>query len=196
MGTDRHSGTSKGIKERGIPTICLLRKMKTENEIKNILKKIRRDPKKERLQNKKRWYKVGKYLLQGKKIKIYQETKVSARRTYQYYSKIKGDWDGPSSRKLEKIRKEKFWDLLKGQEELEKEILLAFSNKVQSHVMEGHVEMEHMICHGSTEVQDVMCQQQSGDLKHMTKLEALLADWLGEGSAEAQGSAETQGLAV
>jgi len=55
--------------------------------------------------------------------------------------------------------------------------------------MEGHVEMKHMICHGSTGVQDVMCQQQSGDPEHMMEIEALLADWLGEGSAEAQGSA-------
>ena len=61
--------------------------------------------------------------------------------------------------------------------------------------MEGHVKMEYMICHGSTEVQDVMCQQQSGDPEHMTELEALLADWLGEESVEAQGSAETQGSA-
>src|SRR6266545_3506148 len=150
--------------------------MKTESEIQNILKEIRRDPMKERLQK--------------KKIKLHQETKVSARRTYQYYSKIKGDWDGPSPRKLEKMRKEKFWDLLKGREELEREILLAFLDEVQSHVMEGHVEMEYMICHGSTEVQDVMCQQQSGDPEHMTELEALLADWLGEGSTEAQGSIE------
>ena len=88
--------------------------MKTENEIQSILKEIKRNPMIERLQNKKRWYKVGKYLLQGKKIKLQQETKVSARRTYQYYSKIKGDWNGPSPRKLEKMRKEKFWDLLKG----------------------------------------------------------------------------------
>src|SRR6266540_7095169 len=104
--------------------------MKTENEIQSILKEIRRDPIKERLQNKKRWYKVGKYLLRGKKIKLHQETKVLARRMYQYYSKIKGDWDGPSLRKLGKMRKEKFGDLLKGREELEREILLAFSNKV------------------------------------------------------------------
>src|SRR6266498_1103 len=90
------------------------------------------------------------------------------------------------------MKKEKFWDLLKGQEELEREILLAFSNEVQSHVMEGHEEMEYMICHKSTEVQNVMCQQQSGDLKHMTKLEALLADWLGEGSTKAQRSTEVQ----
>ena len=72
--------------------------MKSENEIQEILKEIRRDSMKEKLQNKKRWYKVGKYLLSGKKIKLYQETKVSAQRTYQYYSKIKGDWDRLSSR--------------------------------------------------------------------------------------------------
>src|SRR6266511_1508652 len=71
-------------------------------------------------------------------------------------------------------------------------ILLAFSSEVQSHVMEGHVEMEHVICHGSTEVQDVMCHQQSGDPEHMMEIEALLADWLREESAEAQGSAEAQ----
>ena len=51
--------------------------------------------------------------------------------------------------------------------------------------MEGHVEMEHMICHGSTEVQDIMCQQQSEDPEHMMELETLLANWLGEGLAEA-----------
>src|SRR6266508_3876044 len=170
-----------------------MKKMKTENEIQNILKEIGRDPMKERLQNKKRWYKVGKYLLQGRKIKLHQETKVLARRTYQYYSKIKGDWDGPLPRKLGKMRKEKFGDLLKGREELEREILLAFSSEVQSHVMEGHVEMKHMICHGSTEVQDVMCQQQSGDPEHMTELETLLADWLGGGLTEAQEVIEAQG---
>ena len=87
--------------------------MKTENEIQSILKEIRRNPMLERLQNKKRWYKVGKYLLQGRKEKLHQETKVSARRTYQYYSKIKGDWDGLSPRKFGKMRKKKFWDLLK-----------------------------------------------------------------------------------
>ncbi len=91
------------------------------------------------------------------------------------------------------MRKEKFWDLLKGREELEKKILLAFLNEVQNHVMEGHEEIEHMICHRSTEVQHVMCQQQSEDPEHMMELKALLADWLGEGSTKAQGSTEAQG---
>ncbi len=60
--------------------------------------------------------------------------------------------------------------------------------------MKGHEEIERMICHRSTEVQDVMCQQQSGDLEHMMELEALLADWLGEGSIETQGSAESSAV--
>ena len=72
-------------------------------------------------------------------------------------------------------------------------ILLAFSNEVQNHVMEGHEEIEHIISHRSIGVQDVMCQQQSGDPKHMMELEALLADWLGKGSIEAQGSIKVQG---
>ena len=59
--------------------------MKTENEIQSILREIRRNPMVERLQNKKRWYKVGKYLLGGKKLKINKETQVSAQRTYLYY---------------------------------------------------------------------------------------------------------------
>ena len=52
--------------------------MKTENEIQNILKEIRRTPMIERLQNKKRWYKVRKYLMHGNKLKMHKETKVSA----------------------------------------------------------------------------------------------------------------------
>ena len=54
-----------------------MKKMKTENEIQNILKEIRRNPMIERLQNKKRWYKVGKHLLKGNKLKMHNETKVS-----------------------------------------------------------------------------------------------------------------------
>ena len=86
---------------------------------------------------------------------------------------------------ISKIKKLLFFVLYKW-------MVLAFSNEVQSHVMEDHEEMKHMNCHRSTEVQDVMCQQQSGDPEYMMEIEALLADWLGEGSAQAQGSAEAQ----
>ena len=71
---------------------------------------------------------------------MHKETQIAARRTYQYYSKIKGDWDGPSSRQLLKMKKSKFLDLLKGQEEIEKEILLTFSTLNQDHVTEDYAD--------------------------------------------------------
>jgi len=65
--------------------------MKSRSKIENILKKIRKDPIKEKNKNKKRWYKVRKYLLQGNKLIMHNESKVAVRRTYQFYSKFKGD---------------------------------------------------------------------------------------------------------
>src|SRR6266542_6497815 len=75
---------------------------------------------------------------------MHKETQIAARRTYQYYSKIKGDWDGPSLRQLSKMKKSKFLDLLKGREEIEREILLTFMTLNQDHVMEEHANGRHM----------------------------------------------------
>ncbi len=88
--------------------------MKSRSEIENILKEIQKDPIKEKNKNKRRWYKVKKYLLQENKLTIHNESKVATRRTYQFYSKFKGDWEGPTSRKFSKIKKEKYSELLKG----------------------------------------------------------------------------------
>jgi len=65
--------------------------MKSQSEIKNILKEIRKDLIKKKNENKKRWYKVRKYLFQENKLTIHNESKVAARRTYQFYSKFKKD---------------------------------------------------------------------------------------------------------
>ncbi len=70
---------------------------------------------------------------------MHKKTQIAARRTYQYYSKVKGDWDGPSSRQLSKMKKSKFLNLLKGRKEIKREILLTFSTLNQDHVMEDHV---------------------------------------------------------
>ena len=72
--------------------------MKSLSDIKQLLKEIKDEPMKFRDQNKKKQYKIGKYLLNGNKMVMYKETQIAARRTYQYYSKIKGDWNGPSLR--------------------------------------------------------------------------------------------------
>ena len=101
--------------------------MKSLSDVKQLLKEIKDEPMRQRDQNKRKWYKIGKYLLNGNKIVMHKETQIAARKTYQYYSKIKGDWDGPSSRQLSKMKKSKFLDLLKKREEIEREILLTFS---------------------------------------------------------------------
>src|SRR6266540_4765244 len=101
--------------------------MKSLSNIKQLLKEIKDEPMKYRDQNKKKWYKIGKYLLNGNKLVMHKKTQIAAQKMYQYYSKIKGDWDRPSPRQLSKMKKSKFLDLLKGREEIEREILLTFS---------------------------------------------------------------------
>src|SRR6266542_3269326 len=122
----------------------MLDKMKSLSDIKQLLKEIKDEPIRYRDQNKKKWYKIGKYLLNGNKMVMHKEIQIAAQRTYQYYSKIKGDWDGPSSRQLSKMKKSKFLDLLKGREEIEREILLTFLTLNQDHVMEDHVNGQHV----------------------------------------------------
>src|SRR6266498_2658575 len=118
--------------------------MKSLSDIKQFLKEIKDEPMRFRDQNKKKWYKIGKYLLNGNKLVMYKETQIAARRTYQYYSKIKGDWDGPSPRQFSKMKKSKFLDLLKGREEIEREILLTFSTLNQDHVTEDYADGRHV----------------------------------------------------
>ena len=71
--------------------------MKSLSDIKQLLKEIKDEPMRYRDQNKKKWYKIGKYLLNRNKMVMYKKTQIAARKTYQYYSKIKGDWDRLSS---------------------------------------------------------------------------------------------------
>src|SRR6266542_1880640 len=114
--------------------------MKSLSDIKKMLKEIKDEPMRCRDQNKKKWYKIEKYLLNGNKMVMHKETQIAARRTYQYYSKIKGDWDGLSPRQLSKMKKSKFLDLLKGREEIERKILLTFLTLNQDHVTEDHAD--------------------------------------------------------
>ncbi len=65
--------------------------MKSLSDIKQLFKEIKDEPMRNRDQNKKKWYKIRKYLMNGNKLVMHKETQIAARRTYQYYSKIKGD---------------------------------------------------------------------------------------------------------
>src|SRR6266540_3633580 len=140
MGTDHHSVIRKDIKREENKQRQILDKMKSLSDIKQLLKEIKDEPMQYRDQNKKKWYKIGKYLLNRNKLVMHKETQIVARQTYQYYSKIKGDWDGSSSRQLLKMKKSKFLDLLKGREEIEREILLTFSTLNQNHVTKDYAD--------------------------------------------------------
>src|SRR6266542_2123136 len=108
MGTDRHSVTGKIIKRRENKLRQILDKMKSLSDIKQLLKEIKDELMRYRDQNKKKWYKIGKYLLNGNKMVMHKEIQIAARRTYQYYLKIKEDWDRPSPRQFSKMKKSKF----------------------------------------------------------------------------------------
>src|SRR6266540_2527875 len=125
--------------------------MKSLSDIKQLLKEIKDEPMRYRDQNKRKWYKIGKYLLNGNKMSMHKETQIAARRIYQYYFKIKGDWNGSSPQQLSKMKKSKFLDLLKGQEEIEKEILLTILTLNQDHVIEDHVDGRHVIWNFNSE---------------------------------------------
>ena len=45
------------------------------------------------------------------------------------------------------MKKKKFSELLKGQEELEKKILLAFSELLADHMTKNHIQKEYVINH-------------------------------------------------
>jgi hypothetical protein len=51
----------------------------------------------DKTQSKKEWYEIGKTIAEGYKVKMHTESQVGARRTYAYYSKNYGDWEGPSA---------------------------------------------------------------------------------------------------
>jgi hypothetical protein len=89
-----------------------------------LLKQISRHKKVGEEENKKRWYKVGRLLNEGEKMDRHKETKLAAKRTYLYYKIGKGDWEGPTPRKLSKIPQYKFDKLLKRREESKRGTLL------------------------------------------------------------------------
>ena len=68
--------------------------------------------KKNSVENKKDWYKVGKALLRGEKVRLHNESKVEAKRTYCLYSVMKENWKGPSPKMLSKMNKVRFDEIL------------------------------------------------------------------------------------
>ncbi len=73
-----------------------------------------------------------------------KKTQIAAWRTYQYYLKIKGNWDRLSFQQLLKMKKLKFLNLLKRREKIKRKILLTFSNLDQNHMTEDYVNEQYM----------------------------------------------------
>ena len=66
-----------------------------------------RTPQKTKQERKQQWYAIGKVICEGYKVKLHNESKLSAKRTYIYYQRKKG-WNGPSSRQFGKMNEQQF----------------------------------------------------------------------------------------
>src|SRR6185369_11187582 len=80
--------------------------------------------------NKKDWFEIGRYLAKGIRIEYHNEMKLSAQRTYQYYSIRPDDWNGPSPRSFGKMNKDRFTQLLNERQQIQ-ELELTSSPKVE-----------------------------------------------------------------
>src|SRR5688572_11530959 len=94
--------------------------------VKLTLKRINRNIKPNSEQSKKDYFFMRYYMKHQRKLpqKWHKESQVAARRAYQYYSIDHGDWKGSSLRKMIKMGREKFEELLRRREELKRGILL------------------------------------------------------------------------
>ena len=94
------------------------------NNMEQILKDIQQGKLKGRnwrkeqevLKNKKDWYKIGKAIKNGHKVKLHNEGKLATKRTYQYYKIDKGNWEGPTPWRFGKMVRKDFEEVLKGRE--------------------------------------------------------------------------------
>src|SRR5262245_23154178 len=77
-------------------------------------KGINKEKKRKEIENKKKYYKVGKALTNGYKLKLHKEQKMAARRAYQYYREDKGNWEGPMPWTFGKILQPEFDEVFKG----------------------------------------------------------------------------------
>ncbi len=73
---------------------------------------------------KKNWYKVGKVIKRGHKVKLCNSSKLAAKRAYEYYNINKGSWIGPTARQLGKMNKEEFQEYLSQRKEVRDQVLL------------------------------------------------------------------------
>src|SRR5688572_7265240 len=137
--------------------------------VKMTLKRINRNTRPNTEQSKRDYHFIGCYMKHQGKLsqKWHKESQVAARRAYQYYSIDHGDWTGLSPRKMAKMDRERFEELLRRREELKKGILLENDNITapQSRETEGIIfdeEPSHVRSCETEEIDNVE------ELSHMT----------------------------
>src|ERR1043165_62991 len=82
-------------------------KFLTPPPIKQKYQPYSRAPSKTAEERTQQWYAIGKVICEGHKVKLHNESKLSAKRTYIYYQRKEG-WDGPSSRQFGKMNETQF----------------------------------------------------------------------------------------
>src|ERR1043165_5663815 len=82
-------------------------KFLTPPPIKQKYQPYSRAPSKTAEERTQQWYAIGKVICEGHKVKLHNESKLSAKRTYIYYQRKNG-WDGPSPRQFGKINEKQF----------------------------------------------------------------------------------------
>src|ERR1044071_9112049 len=85
-----------------------IHKLIRRSKINNISNLVEKPPKRSDIERKRAWYKIGKVIWRGHKVKLHKKSQIGARRTYEYYSIRKGDWTGPSCQQFSKMTKYKY----------------------------------------------------------------------------------------
>ena len=81
---------------------------------------------KDEVKRKQQWYKIGKVIKRGHKVSLHRESKLAARRTYEYYSIEEGNWVDPSSRQFSKMVQSEFQQYLDARIKVRDQVLLDF----------------------------------------------------------------------
>jgi len=82
-------------------------KFSTPPPLKRRFQPYPREAQKTSEERKQQWYAIGKVICEGHKVKLHNESKLSAKRTYIYYQRKQG-WDGPSPRQFGKMNETQF----------------------------------------------------------------------------------------
>src|ERR1044071_9527757 len=109
--------------------------------VQNLSELFEEPPKRTEVERKRAWYKIGKVIWRGYKVKLHKESQIGAKRTYEYYSIRKGDWSGPSCQQFSKRTKFKYQLelMFRGEEFIQGNSSLNRGNLEENIITQDHV---------------------------------------------------------